>query len=833
MDLSKQFTSSLTHVKRLGNTPFVSEDIVQINEEKSEYVESINFQTDKYAVAKSGGGIVVAHACNQDDDGYYKKLVVYNSFLKKICDIPLKYDKKLTKLFFTQEECVIAVFGDGTLVSFNLRGHVIKENKLCTDEAGFIDFVEFWDNGVFIKYGRKIYIVDNFSTLNSEEFGHFGTSIVCAAAVPPNDKQGTDALLWAADGEANIMLFQRSGVQQLSFPEQITRIIFSPDYEFCFVQCESNFYICDDHISEVIYAASFDDFEPTDIKWVGSDAVALVNYSMLVIVGACPESITWNFFDPFGLSSEVDGLRVFAKDEVMLIRAIPDLACEFAIWNTKSCAVQIFSKMHDEEGLALADPLPPYTYQQIDEAIRGMLEASVFFRNFTIKVQLLTALSRTIMALPQPKNDGTDDDELLISLKDSSIIENNLKTLRICEQMNREPYFIPITFEEFNDLTVDTLIKRLCNRELHFPAFRIAQFVPVETDFVISNWVVHLVDSIEDDDEVIERVKGMKEPLDLINVASAAFEKNRTELAYRLLELNPSKAKGVPLLVQKKAWDQAIYAAAESNDVSLLLYTLNEARAQGAEEAIKKCVKKYAIARDSWSKVTVGDEKLKMLKLSHREQVTMLKQAYEESEKCPKGVESYQADIYEFLLQIRQAQTEIVKRKIPSFPPAEKIMAMSPNEFFEFLILNNCMCYANRIAKLIGITDVSQRMLRIGIKYKSRNVIAAFRKTINGKDLPIYLKILQDEGVPELQEPLYTMVDPPPDPAKDELKPGEENEYEEELDEKKENKKKDEKEEPPKEEPKNEEPKEEEPKNEEPKEEEPKQEPKETNEEPK
>ena len=130
MDLSKQFTSSLTHVKRLGNTPFVSEDIVQINEEKSEYVESINFQTDKYAVAKSGGGIVVAHACNQDDDGYYKKLVVYNSFLKKICDIPLKYDKKLTKLFFTQEECVIAVFGDGTLVSFNLRGHVIKENKL-------------------------------------------------------------------------------------------------------------------------------------------------------------------------------------------------------------------------------------------------------------------------------------------------------------------------------------------------------------------------------------------------------------------------------------------------------------------------------------------------------------------------------------------------------------------------------------------------------------------------------------------------------------------------------------------------------------------------------
>ena len=104
MEFAQEFTSSLNNVKRMGPTSFVSERIYVLEEGETVYHQNVNFKTDKYAVAKNGGAIVMAHETMLNDDGYYKQLNVYDSYANLICEISLeKFQKKITALFITQE----------------------------------------------------------------------------------------------------------------------------------------------------------------------------------------------------------------------------------------------------------------------------------------------------------------------------------------------------------------------------------------------------------------------------------------------------------------------------------------------------------------------------------------------------------------------------------------------------------------------------------------------------------------------------------------------------------------------------------------------------------
>lgn len=129
----------------------------------------------------------------------------------------------------------------------------------------------------------------------------------------------------------------------------------------------------------------------------------------------------------------------------------------------------------------------------------------------------------------------------------------------------------------------------------------------------------------------------MTKTVDAIELATAAFEKGRESLAYQLLSRSPSKARGVPLLIEKKMWDEAISAAADSGDASLLIYTLNCAKENGANLVLKNCLKKSEIARNEWSYYVPEEDKLEASKDTSRYVLQQIKVALKEGKKMSMG----------------------------------------------------------------------------------------------------------------------------------------------------------------------------------------------------
>lgn len=761
MEFAKDFTSSLNNVKRMGPTSFVSEVIWVLEEGENVYHSNVNFRDDKYAVSQNGGALVFAHESMLNGDGYYKQLNVYDSYANLLCEIPLdNYQKKIVGLYATQEEVIIVVFGDGCLASFNLRGNLITESKLTDDDIGLIGAVEFWRNGFFVKTSDTIYIIRDFSTLKAEVFCKHQMSFTCFAPVPVNNSTKVGPQLWAGNLDEQLVLMQKDLIQAQDFTKPITNIKFSPDYQFCLVQSDEYYYIFDDKLEEVIYAAYFDDFKPTNIAWCGSDAIALFNTNSVCFIGATTDCVKWDFDYAIGFSQESDGIRIIMNDEIVLIRAITDLALPFAIWDKDNIAVQVFTKMLDLDGLALEDPFTNYSIQQIYDAIQGMAAASVFFRKYELKKALLIALIRTIQELPKPQNNMTSEDDLLMQARDFSIIENRMAALRICEQVSRDPYNIPLTYDEYQNISPERLIKRLCNRRMHFRAFRIAQYINVETDFIVSNWGIQLIDSQPDDEVVLTRYEKMTEPVDAIELATAAFEKGRENLAYKLLSKSPSKSRGVPLLIERGMWDEAISAAADSGDASLLLHTLELAKEANAIKQISKILSSNSIARNEWSHFVPKSEKLESLKNTDRYLVNHIKDCLENDKRCPFSAQKYQSDIFKLLTNVNLIKKEFINLKIPDSGSKKEIKKMTPDQFFEHVVLFNCINIMNRLITVMKIKNPIERRLDIGVRNKNGNVLISLKPELLKKDFGNYSGKIPSDLLPFVIEPKEPVPDP-------------------------------------------------------------------------
>ena len=74
-------------------------------------------------------------------------------------------------------------------------------------------------------------------------------------------------------------------------------------------------------------------------------------------------------------------------------------------------------------------------------------------------------------------------------------------------------------------------------------------------------------------------------------------------MAILLLKTVPAKSRTVPLLIQRGEWSEAVEAAVESNDSSLLAFVLKSATEQNQDSLVRDCITKHLIALDSWLKM--------------------------------------------------------------------------------------------------------------------------------------------------------------------------------------------------------------------------------------
>lgn len=159
-------------------------------------------------------------------------------------------------------------------------------------------------------------------------------------------------------------------------------------------------------------------------------------------------------------------------------------------------------------------------------------------------------------------------------------------TLRVLNAVRFYKIGIPISFEQYQQLTPERLINRLLTRHEYQLALKIASYLKLPSDSIYTHWASSKVRiGTEDDDSVcrlvVERLSG-KAGISFEEIARAAHHEGRSRLATELLNHEPRGGKQVPLLLDMEEDELALDKAVESGDTDLILFVLQHLKAKTA-----------------------------------------------------------------------------------------------------------------------------------------------------------------------------------------------------------------------------------------------------------
>jgi vacuolar protein sorting-associated protein 16 len=156
------------------------------------------------------------------------------------------------------------------------------------------------------------------------------------------------------------------------------------------------------------------------------------------------------------------------------------------------------------------------------------------------------------------------------------------ETLRVLNAVRFFEVGIPLSYEQFQRVTPEGLIKRLLNRHEYLLALRIAGYLRLPTDRIYVHWASAKVRVSSDDEDticrmVVEKLSG-KPGISFEEIARAAYDEGRGRLATELLNHEPRGGRQVPLLLNMGEAELALDKAIESGDTDLIYSVIIQLR---------------------------------------------------------------------------------------------------------------------------------------------------------------------------------------------------------------------------------------------------------------
>lgn len=582
------------------------------------FMDNVDFNENVVVVAPHGGAIAVAPISPSSLGFSNPQITLYDSGYHMICEVSPKYQRRLNSFYLTADEMLVCVHQDSTVCIYNQRAQLIVQQKVVTNEKDvIINFVAFWETGFFIAtYGGGVYAVEDFGHLKISKFADTsGFELKSGVAVGPRiDENGAhmDICLYAAgshNGEESIVLIERDSQPcAQSFPRTIYSMQFSANHSFALIQCEESILLYSADFSQAYMELEIPDYRIHNACWCGDNFVAAKvaneqDEQSLVVMGLSQDTIRWTFPTGFFASTEADGLRILTKDKIYYLEELAGAPLEFVKPKGVSNGLSLLSTMADRRSSATTDPIETLG-DRLPQAVDECLEAVHFFRDVTIRKQLLGVVARAHHNLRS---------------FNSASFSKAIMNVRLSEFLAKEPYFMPMTFAQLSKLRWDRLITRLCNRFLHLHAYKIAEYLNERTEPIYVHWAHSLVRTNLPPEDIIARLKKNNTNIDYVDLATVAHSLNNEELARALLKENLVKSHCVPLHIKMGLWGEAIEAAVESNDTSLVLFVFEEAQKvylQSPENmaTFREYLSKHPIALDTWFSMNPEDpERAKML----------------------------------------------------------------------------------------------------------------------------------------------------------------------------------------------------------------------------
>jgi hypothetical protein len=114
------------------------------------------------------------------------------------------------------------------------------------------------------------------------------------------------------------------------------------------------------------------------------------------------------------------------------------------------------------------------------------------------------------------------------------------KSLRIMNALRDSSIGLPITYEQYNSLGPNEIIRRLCARNQHLLAFRVAEYLKLSVNTIINDWVAKKIQiqstKVSDAEfcEVIFEQLGQYRGIAVAEIAMIAYKSGRPGLASKV-----------------------------------------------------------------------------------------------------------------------------------------------------------------------------------------------------------------------------------------------------------------------------------------------------------
>ncbi|KAK3680041.1 Vacuolar protein sorting-associated protein 16 [Recurvomyces mirabilis] len=303
---------------------------------------------------------------------------------------------------------------------------------------------------------------------------------------------------------------------------------------------------------------------PKDLQWCGNNAVVLAWEDELHLIGP-NGAASKSYYDSFmHLLPDIDGIRVLTNDVCEFLQKVPDPTEEvFRLGSTSPSSVLLDALDHLERKSPKADDNIQLIRTSLDEAVDTCVRAAGQEYSIHWQKQLLKAASFG---------------KSVLDLYNSDDFVDMTEALRVLNAVRFYEVGIPVSYEQYIRLTPERLVQRLVNRHEYLLALKVSEYLNLPVDRIYVHWAGQKVRSTSTNedgicDEIVRKLNG-KRGISFEEVARAAYDEGRRDLAIELLEHEPRAGKQVPLLLSVGEETIALDKAIESGDTDLVFYVL-------------------------------------------------------------------------------------------------------------------------------------------------------------------------------------------------------------------------------------------------------------------
>ncbi|CAI5784905.1 sorting-associated 16 homolog [Podarcis lilfordi] len=298
-------------------------------------------------------------------------------------------------------------------------------------------------------------------------------------------------------------------------------------------------------------------------------AVVMAWERRLLVAGDAEQCIQYPLDEESYLVPELDGVRIFSRSTHEFLHEIPEASQEvFKIASMAPGALLLEAQKEYEKESQKADEYLREIKDQnlLPEAVEQCIRAASYEHEPEIQKSLLRAASFGKCFI-----DKFPPERFVETCRD----------LRVLNAIRDYQIGIPLSFDQYTQVTTEVLLDRLVLRRLYPIAIKICEYLRL-SEFqgisrILAHWACYKVQQKDKSDEEVAQAINQKlgdtPGISYSEIAARAYECGRAELAIKLLEYEPRSGKQVPLLLKMKSSQLALSKAIESGDTDLV-YTV-------------------------------------------------------------------------------------------------------------------------------------------------------------------------------------------------------------------------------------------------------------------